>query len=185
MRLNIGSADRHMPGYISADIFRPDNAPADFQLADLAGPWPWDTSSVDEVQAHDIAEHIGDCRHDDFQCCTLCDEEPGSAHRHPLGRIHFLNELHRVLKHGSRATIVVPSAAKGVGFITDPTHVTPWCFSLFKYFEYGSFAHTRLSKASGITAAFKVIALYEEQVNAEDSRETVWKITAMLEAIKQ
>ena len=63
-----------------------------FQQADLALPWPWDDSSVDEIYAADIFEHIGDCQHSGDQWCGQCMEDrrgeylPGRARgfrRHP------------------------------------------------------------------------------------------------------
>lgn len=168
MKLNLGCSDRVVEGYIGVDI-----APPADQIVDLAWPWPWPDSSVDEVLAYDVCEHIGDI-------CTPITWRP----RHLLGRIHFMNELHRVLKPRARATIETPNAARGVGFIQDPTHVSPYCLSTFKYFEHGTFAHGRLGKAYGITAAFRVISLNEIITNGEDEREKAYKIIAVLEAVK-
>jgi SAM-dependent methyltransferase len=177
MKLNLGAADRRLDGFVSIDIAEP----AD-ELVDLAGPWPWETSSVDEVFAGDVIEHIGDCAHQNTDCVKCY--PLGSNLRHPLGRIHFLNELHRVLKPGARAVVETPNAARGVGYFQDPTHVSPFCLGTFKYFEHGAFAHQRLSKLYGITAAFRVIELIEMESSGEDPRERVWKIRAVLEAVK-
>ncbi len=185
MRLNLGANNRRVEGFISVDICEP----AD-QIVDLAGPWPWEESSVDEVLAFDVIEHIGDERNfhyhgfDSIQ--VLVDNVKAySEKRHPLGRIHFMNSLHRVLKPGARATIETPDASRGVGFWQDPTHVSPWCRSTFKYFEHGAFAHTRLSRAYGITAAFKVIEMTAlGPMPGEGYGEQVWKIRAVLEAVK-
>lgn len=155
MRLNLGANDRRVEGFISVDI-----APPADVLCDLAWPWPWSDSSVDEVLAYDVIEHIAD-------------------------RIHFMNELHRTLSPGARATIEVPNAAKGVGFVCDPTHKSMWCLSSFKYFESGTFAHGRLANSYGITAAFRVVEMGEYECSGEDQRERVWKIRAILEAVKK
>lgn len=200
MKLNLGCADRVIRGYIGVDI-----APPADQIVDLAGPWPWEDSSVDEVMAFDVIEHIRDCIHTIRGLfCDRCKERPYQpdieanyarlitrakpfdhpVRRHPLGRIHFMNELHRVLKPGARAIIETPNAARGVGYFQDPTHVSPWCMSTFKYFEHGSFAHTRLAKAYGITAAFRIIVMREEPSPAEGFGEQVWKIHAELETVK-
>jgi len=152
MKLNLGCADRVFPGFRSVDRV----PPAD-EIADLEQRWPWPDSSVDEIVAHDIFEHLA-------------------------SRIHTMNELWRVLKPGGRATIEVPSAAKGAGFAQDPTHKTPWCMNTFQYFQDGSFAVQRLAKSYGILARFRVLSLTEREY--QDAHEKVWKITAVLEAVK-
>ena len=177
VRLNLGCSDRRIDGFTGVDIAA---GPEVDQIVDLEGPWPWPDSSVLEVRAHDVAEHIGDCPHQFGYDCEVCGEGTG---RHPLGRIHFMNELHRVLAPNGLALVEVPSAAHGVGFITDPTHKTPWCLSLFKYFEAGTFAHQRLAASYGITAAFRVLNLQEVEVSGEAPRARVWKIMATLEAV--
>lgn len=187
LRLNLGCANRIIPGFVGVDI-----APPADVIADLSAPWQWKDSSVDEVLALDVCEHIGDCQHIDTTCSRCMSRAALGAMarsvpfnlRHPLGRIHFANELWRVLKPGARATVETPNAAHGVGYFQDPQHVSPFVLSTFKYFEHGAFAHQRLSKAYGITAAFKVISLVEMESSGEDSRERVWKIRAVLEAVK-
>ena len=154
MKLNLGCADRAIDGFIGVDIA---NGPGVDQIADLSQRWPWEDSSVGEVKAFDVIEHIAD-------------------------RIHFMNELHRVLKPGGIACIEVPNATKGSGFAQDPTHVSHWCMNSFQYFREGSFAHKRLAKSYGITARFYVMQLTERMY--QDEFEEVWKITAILAAAK-
>lgn len=155
MRLNLGCADRHLP---AVDGWRNvDIAPPADELADLRLPWPWPDSSAEEVFAADIFEHLPD-------------------------RIHTMNELWRVLKPGARATVEVPSASRGAGFAQDPTHISAWCLNSFQYFEAGSFAHQRLARAYGIRAAFRVLEISEREY--QDVFEPVWKVRAVLEAVK-
>jgi len=152
LKLNLGCADRPLPGFIGVDIC----APAD-QIADLNKPWPWPDSSVDEVMALDIVEHLP-------------------------SKIHTMNELWRVLKPGARVTIEVPSSTKGAGADQDPTHVSRWNMNSFQYWEAGSFALRRFAASYGIKAAFRVVSLGEREYM--DAHEPVWKITAVLEAVK-
>lgn len=152
MKLNLGASDRAIAGYLSVDIA----PPADI-IADLSQPWPWPTSTVEAVKAFDIAEHIPDS-------------------------IHFMNELWRVMTPGAVAEIEVPSATHGAGAFQDPTHKSFWALNSFQYFQDGSFAHKRLSKAYGIKARFRVVSLSEKPY--KDVFEEVWKINAVLEAVK-
>jgi len=152
MRLNLGCSDRAVAGFVGVDI-----APPADQIVDLNGPWPWADSSVDEVVAFDVFEHLE-------------------------SRIRTMNELWRVLKPGARATVEVPSATKGAGQWQDPTHVSPWSMNSFQYFEAGSFAQKRLAKGYGINASFRIVSLSEREY--KDVIEPVWKITVILEAVK-
>lgn len=149
--MNLGACDRKVAGFLSVDICEPADV-----VADLAQRWPWEDSSIDEVIAYDIIEHIAD-------------------------RIHVMNELHRVLKPGARATIETPHAC-GPGFWQDPTHKSGWVMNSFQYFEHGSFAQGRLAKSYGITASFRVVELSQREY--KDVYEPVMKIRAVLEAVK-
>jgi predicted SAM-dependent methyltransferase len=154
MKLNLGCCDRAIPGFLGVDIAP---GPLVDQVADLSKRWPWDDSSVDEIMALDVVEHLPN-------------------------RVHTWNELWRVLKNGGKATIETPNAAKGAGFYQDPTHVSPYCMNSFQYVEAGSFAHKRLAASYGIRASFKIVELTEHPY--QDVREQVWKIKAVLRAVK-
>ena len=86
------------------------------------------------------------------------------------------------MKPGAQATIDTPNASKGAGAFQDPTHKSYWTRNSFQYFQAGSFAHNRLAKAYGIQAKFRIVSLTESQY--QDAFEPVWKIQAILEAVK-
>ena len=149
--LNLGCADSHIVGALNVDICEP----AD-QIVDLAVMWPWLTSTWSSVRAHDIIEHIAD-------------------------KIHFMNELWRVMEDGGTVEIITPEAT-GCGFWQDPTHKSGWVLNSFQYFQVGSFAHQRFAKAYWIKAAFEIVELGKKEY--PDVVEPVVKITAVLKAVK-
>ena len=135
MKLNLGSNDRLMVGYISVDI-----APPADQIVDLSQPWPWPDNSVDEVLAYSVFEHLPD-------------------------KIHTMNELWRVLKPGGIARLQLPHAALGDGGHCDPTHCSYWTCSDFEYYvpgvaEYDRF-HEGFAHVFGSWPAFRVLNLNE------------------------
>ena len=131
--------------------------PAD-ELVDLSvAPWPWGDSSAEEVVARDILEHLPDKR-------------------------QTMNELWRVLQDGGRAVIELPCAAHGAGAFQDPTHRSFWTANDFEYYEKGNFARERFRGTYGIAADFRVIGMTHRRYDGK--WDEVWKITAILEAIK-
>jgi hypothetical protein len=126
LRLNLGACDRRVPGFISVDICEP----AD-QIVDLSKDWPWTDSSVDEVLAYSVFEHLPDKR-------------------------HTMNELWRVMKPGALARLQLPHATKGDGGHCDPTHCSYWTASDFEYYTPGVAERERFRGSYGVNADFLV-----------------------------
>jgi SAM-dependent methyltransferase len=141
MKLNLGCSDRHEKGYLNVDR----TEPADL-LADLSEPWPWKDSTIGEIRAADIIEHLPD-------------------------KIRTMNEAWRVLKPGGTFDIEVPTT-DGPGAWQDPTHCSFWNRNSFFYFEVGNFHRERFAKAYGITAAFRVLG--ERQQKLGDGVTKLW-----------
>ena len=127
VRLNLGWADRMVPGWVNVDI----TPGPGVTVADLRDPWPWADGTVQEVLAIDVIEHLPD-------------------------KIHTMNELWRVLADGCRVEIVVPTT-DGPGAFQDPTHVSYWNRGSFKYFDVESPYWRRFHASYGITAQFVVM----------------------------
>jgi predicted SAM-dependent methyltransferase len=125
LRLNLGCSDAHVKGWENVDRC----FPADV-IADLAHPWPWFDSSVNEIKAWDIFEHLPDKR-------------------------HTMNECHRVLAPGGTVDIFVPTT-DGRGAFQDPTHVSFWTPNDLFYFCEEYVEWQRFHVAYSITARFRV-----------------------------
>lgn len=177
-RLNLGCSTDLRLGYENVDIFPPCDT-----CVDLAkGIWPWDESSVDEIRAHDVFEHIANPDYPSF-----------------MWKPWVMNQAHRVLKPGGKLDLFIPTT-DGRGAFQDPGHVTFWTPNdLFYYCE--EFAEwQRFHNAYGITARFKLVphtwasnsmvveaqALFNGNGGAwhELYPNNVWKLRAMLEAVK-
>lgn len=127
LKLNLGCSDRLIDGFVNVDLEWREGV----VVADLRNEvWPWPNSSVSNVIAHDIIEHLPD-------------------------KIHTMNELWRVLQNGRTADIIVPTT-DGPGAFQDPTHTSFWNRRSFKYYTAGDPYRERFAKAYGILAAFKV-----------------------------
>lgn len=109
LRLDLGCGKNKREGFTGVDSI-------DFGqdiTHDLTKPWPWADESVDEVHCSHFVEHL------------KADE-----------RIHFVNELYRVLKNGCKAQIIVPHWASCRAY-GDLTHQWPpvsefWFYYLSK-----------------------------------------------------
>lgn len=156
MRLNLGASDHRPAGdWVNVDIV----PPAD-QIADLREDWPWPDSSIDEVLARDILEHLPDKR-------------------------HTMNEMWRVLKPGGIARIQVPHATDGDGGHCDPTHCSYWTTSDFEYYCPGVPERERFRGSAyyGVKADFRVVEIKQQRFERRFGGHVV-EIQAILEAVK-
>lgn len=105
MKLDLGCGKNKKEGFTGVDSIAFDGVDV---VADLREPWQWEDGSVDEVHCSHTLEHLAWPE-----------------------RVHFFNELYRVLKPGAKATIVIPhwTSARYYG---DPTHKEP--FSEFGFY---------------------------------------------------
>lgn len=132
LRLNLGCSDAHMAGWENVDL-----APPCDTCADLRYEWPWGTSSVNEIKAWDIFEHLPN-------------------------KIHTMNELHRVLKPGGQLDLFIPTT-DGRGAFQDPTHVSFWTPNDLFYFVESYVEWQRFHVSYGITARFKAISVEHKE----------------------
>lgn len=97
-KLDLGCGKSKKPGFYGIDSIA---YPGVDQVADLTKEWPWEANTVEEAHCSHCLEHF-DARE----------------------RVHFLNELWRVLKPGAKATLICPhwSSCRAYG---DPTHKWP------------------------------------------------------------
>lgn len=110
LKLDLGCGKHKRDGFTGVDARAFEGVD---QVADLRQPWPWGDASVEEVHCAHFVEHL-----------TAPE------------RIHFVNELHRVLIPGGKAQIIVPHwcSTRAYG---DLTHQWPpvsefWFYYLLK-----------------------------------------------------
>lgn len=97
-RIDLGCGSNKKPGFTGVD--QTDFPGVDVVL-DLRGDWPWNDNSVEEAHSSHFVEHLD-----------------------AMERVHFWNELFRVLKPGAKATVIVPHWASCRAY-GDPTHKWP------------------------------------------------------------
>jgi hypothetical protein len=106
MKLDFGCGPNPREGFEGVDVI-------DFgqkHILDLAGPWPWEDSSVEEAHASHFVEHLN-----------------------AKERIHFVNELYRVLQVGAKCQVIVPHWASNRAY-GDLTHQWPPVSEMWFYY---------------------------------------------------
>lgn len=99
MKLDLGCGAGKREGFIGVDVKQ---SPGVDVVCDLGkDPWPWADGVVEEAHCSHMLEHL-----------------------EPLERIHFANELGRVMKKGGQVTLVVPHWASGRAY-GDLSHKWP------------------------------------------------------------
>jgi SAM-dependent methyltransferase len=124
LKLDLGCGKNKIQDFIGVDSIKFDNVDIVLDLCEkepkskkdktlVFKRWPWEDNSVDEVHCSHFIEHL-----------------------EPAERIHFVNELYRVLKPGCKATIIAPHWASCRSY-GDLTHKWPpvsefWFYYLSK-----------------------------------------------------
>jgi hypothetical protein len=111
IRIDLGAGPNKKEGFIGVDVIKFPGV--DIQLNIGTEVWPWDDNSVEEAHTSHTVEHLNQKE-----------------------RVHFINELHRVLKPGSSCTLIVPHWASCRAY-GDLTHQWPpvsefWFYYLSK-----------------------------------------------------
>lgn len=98
MKINLGCGTDIKEGWVNVD--RRQFVPG-IEIVDLTRSWPWEDSSVEEAYCSHMIEHL-----------TAPE------------RIHFINELYRVMAPGAKCTLIAPhwSSKRAYG---DLTHQWP------------------------------------------------------------
>lgn len=123
LKLDLGCGKNKKPGFIGVDTIKFDGVDTVLDLSaktaikfddgrkgEAFNPWPWEDGSVDEVHSSHFLEH-------------LTGEQ----------RIHFFNELYRVMMKDAKATIITPHWRSGRAY-GDLTHQWPPVVEFFWYY---------------------------------------------------
>lgn len=145
LRLDLGCGTRKQEGFTGVDSM---SFPGVDEVLDLTGPWPWKDDSVEEVHCSHLVEHF-------------------TAPQ----RIHFVNELYRVMKKGAKATIIVPHwcSTRAYG---DLTHQWPPVSEFWFYYLSKAWRETQAPHNDSYTCDFESTWGYsvhpELQVRAQE-----------------
>lgn len=109
MKIDFGCGPNKREGFLGADKFEFEGK-VDFVVDLGCSTFPFDDNSVEEAHASHFVEHLK-----------------------PRERLHFFNELYRVMQPGAKATVVVPhwSSSRAYG---DLTHEWPPVVEFFWFY---------------------------------------------------
>ena len=107
MKLDLGCGKNPKEGFTPVDSIKFTDVTI---VTDLREKWPWEDSSIDEVHASHVLEHF-----------------------ERRERVHFMNELYRVLNKDGKALIITPHWASNRAY-GDMTHCWPPVSEMFFYY---------------------------------------------------
>jgi Methyltransferase domain. len=115
VRIDLGAGKNPKAGFVGVDRIDFGNGNVICNIG--TDRWPWDDSSVDEAHSAHTLEHL-----------TNFEER--------WERVHFFNELHRVLKPRAKCQLIFPHWASN-RYYGDPTHKEPFSEMGFYYLDRG------------------------------------------------
>lgn len=113
LRLDLGCGPNPKEGFHGVDSIKFDKVGTVLNIG--IDKWPWPDSSVSEAYCAHTLEHLTNFN-DKWE------------------RVHFFNELYRVLKHDASCTLVIPHWSSN-RYYGDPTHKEPFSEFGFYYLD--------------------------------------------------
>jgi SAM-dependent methyltransferase len=129
VKLDFGCGKNKREGFEGVDILPFEGVD---HVIDLRSKWPWADESVDEAHASHFLEHL-------------------TAQE----RIHFINELHRVLKPGGKCQVIVPHWASTRAY-GDLTHQWPPVSEFWFYYLSEAWRESNAPHNNFYTCDFEV-----------------------------
>lgn len=111
MKLDIGCGKNKREGFIGCDSIAFEGVDKVFNVGNEV--WPFEDNSVEEINCSHVLEHL----------TNLNDK---------WERVHFFNEVYRVLQPGGKATVAFPHWCSN-RYYGDPTHKEPFSEMGFYY----------------------------------------------------
>jgi hypothetical protein len=128
LRLDLGCGKNKVgPDWVGVDRIKFEGVDKAF---DLTKPWPWEDNSVEEAHSSHFVEHL-----------------------EPAERIHFVNELHRVLRPGGQARIITPHWCSERAY-GDLTHKWPPVSEFWFYYLNKGWREANAPHNDGYTCDF-------------------------------
>ncbi len=125
-KIDLGCGDNKREGFFGIDKFK--TASTDMEMDLLVFPWPIESDSVDEIHCSHFFEHI-----------------PKEL------RKPFMEEVHRILKLGAKASFITPMGDRN---LQDPTHEWPPIVpGSFLYYNKDWLKQNKLEHGDYITTA--------------------------------
>lgn len=142
--LDLGCGTKKKEGFVGVDSRRFAGVDVVCELG--RDVWPWPDGVVDQVHCSHMVEHLAAAE-----------------------RIHFVNELHRVMKHGAKALIVTPhwNSARAFG---DLTHQWPPVSEFWYYYLRKEWREVWAPHSDAYTCDFEASWSYslQQDLNAGD-----------------
>ena len=127
IKLDVGCGKNKQPGHIGVDQYQMDGVDI---VADLTKKWPWKDNTITEIYCSHFLEHL-------------------TNNEGKYERIHFFNEMCRVLKPDGKVNLIFPHWCSN-RYYGDPTHREP--FSEMGFYYLGK--DWRLSQAPHTDISF-------------------------------
>lgn len=162
LKLDLACGNNKIEGYTGVDVAALESVDVVHDLNEY--PWPFEENSVDEVHCAHYIEHI---KHDNvaLDLRKIVNESNSfeefkikvneeSFFRPKDGFIKFMNELYRIMKPGSKATLIAPYYS-AMGSFGDPTHTRGIC-DFTAYYYNKEYREAMLLNHYGIETDFDV-----------------------------